>query len=105
MDMLITDELLISLGFERKRIWNEKQENFTLKYSIEAFDGQIDIISTFCSPGAWSPDRQIEEGSGIDFLIKHCHGSYHVYGGDFHIVSIDLKSELLTMMSCLKIEH
>jgi len=100
---LITDELLTSVGFSRQRIWSEKQKNFTLKYSIEGFDGQIDLVATFCAPGAWSPEHQVEEGSSIEFLIKHCQGSYHVYGGEFHIVSIDLEAELLMLMSCLKI--
>ena len=102
---MITDKLLISLGFSRQRIWCRDQENFTLKYSIEGYDGQIDIVATFCAPGALSPEEQVERASGMDFLINHCQSPYQVWGGDFHIVSIDLEPELLMLMTCLKIER
>jgi len=101
---LISDKLLCSVGFKRQRIWCDKQQNFTLKYSIEGFDGEIDIISTFCSPGSLSPEKQVESASGIEYLIQYCQGTYHVYGGDFHIVSIDLEAELLMLLSVLKID-
>jgi hypothetical protein len=101
---IITDELLTSIGFKRERIWSKTQNNFTLKYSIDGFDGTIDFIATFCSPGADSPEEQVENGSSIEYLIENCQSPYHVYGGDFHIVSIDLEAELMLLISCLKIE-
>lgn len=101
---LITDGLLISLGFKRERTWDARQDNFTLKYSIEGFDGQIDLYASFCAPGSWSPEKQVEDGSDIDFLIENCQNGYHVYGNDFHIVTIDSEAELVALVSCLKID-
>ena len=102
---LISDKLLTSIGFNRQRIWCEKQENFTLKYSIEGFDGQIDIIATFYYPGLLPPNEQVENGSNIKYLIEHCNNpSYHVYGGDYHITTINLEAELFILLSSLKID-
>lgn len=101
----ISDNLLLSLGFKRERVWREVDKNFTLKYSIEGYDGQIDLYAQFCAPSAFTPEEQVENGSDIGYLIKNTgEWGYHVYGGTFHIVTIYLKSELLMLMSCLKIK-
>ena len=100
----ISDKLLISLGFKKTRVWRENDKNFTLKYSIEGFDGQIDLYAQFCAPSTFSPEEQVENHSDIKYLTKYCQSPYHIYGGDFHIVSIDLEAELLLLLSVLKIE-
>ena len=102
---LISDKLLTSIGFNCQRVWCKKQENFTLKYSIDGFDGQIDIIATFCAPGSLPPNVQVENASSIKYLIEHCNNhSYHVYGGDYHITTINLEAELFILLSSLKID-
>jgi len=104
MEKLISDELLCSLGYTRTRIWSEHQKNFTLKYSIEGYDGQIDLIGTFCAPGALSPEEQIEKASSIEYLVNNMQGAYAVMGGEFHFVTIFTKVKLLELMALLKIE-
>lgn len=101
----ITDKLLLSLGFKRERIWSERQHNFTLKYTIEGYSCPIDLIATFCAPGADSPEYQVENGSDIGYLIENTKDyGYNVYAGKSHIVTIHLEAELLMLMSALKID-
>jgi hypothetical protein len=99
----LSDGDLIKYGFKRQRIWSKKQENFTLEYVIEGYDGIIRIIPTFNCPGCSSPDYQVDHQSGIDYLLEHCQSPYGVYGDDFHIVSIDTLLEFIMLMASLKI--
>tara|TARA_R100000541_G_scaffold3938_2_gene11195 strand:- start:1506 stop:1838 length:333 start_codon:yes stop_codon:yes gene_type:complete len=101
----INDKLLISLGFKRKRVFCKRDNNFTLKYSIEGYDGQIDLLAQFASPNAISPEEQVEYASDIEHLLKYTGDwGYHVYGNDFHITSIYFEYELMMLITALKIE-
>lgn len=101
----INDNLLTFLGFKRERVFRKQDNNFTLKYSIEGYDGQIDLYAQFASPNAISPEEQVENASDIEHLLKYTGDwGYHVYGGDFHITTIHLEAELMMLISTLKID-
>lgn len=101
----INDNLLMSLGFKRERVFRKKDNNFTLKYSIKGYDGQIDLYAQFAAPNAITPEEQVENASDIEHLLKYTgEWGYHVYGNDFHITTIHLEAELMMLISALKIE-
>ena len=80
----INDKLLTSLGFKRKRVFWKKDNNFTLKYSIEGHDGQIDLYAQHTAPNTITPEEQVENASDIEHLLKYTGDwGYHVYGNDF----------------------
>lgn len=100
----LSDSDLIFFGFHRRRIWSDHQDNFTLEYTINGYDGIIRLIPTFCCPGCNEPEYQVDHESDIDYLIQHCQSPYAVYGDDFHIVSIDSLLEFCMLMASLKID-
>ena len=95
----------MSLGFNRERVFRKQDNNFTLKYSIDGYDGQIDLYAQFANPNAITPAEQVESASDVEYLLK-CTGDwgYHVYGNDFHITTIHLEAELFMLISTLKID-
>lgn len=105
LEPLITDEFLINLGFKRRRVFHIRDNNFTFKYTIEGYDGDLDLIAQHCAPGAIDPEEQIEYYSNVENLIEDTgNWGFHVYGENYHLTTIYTQDELLFLLKALKID-